>query len=137
MLMIAHVGSKHMLLKEVAPPEVWATIPPRYSQAKTGGAQQPPQGLVIAAVESEVPAPPFEASFEAVDLHKAEASVAVSPVELSCMSGPTPNNGDIRDIFDSTDEESNNEMEQPTPSHRPIENLESPLLLSTFPEDGD
>ena len=122
---IAHLGSnRHSLLKEVVPPEVWASIPPPSRQV--GGSQRPPQGLVIASAESEVPASPSEASAEAeAELPKAEASAAVSPVikeepvEWTCRSGSTPISGDIRDIFNLTsDEESDEEME--TPSYRPI-----------------
>ena len=140
--LITHVGSKHMRLKEVAHPEVWASIPPRYSQA--GGAQRWPQGLVIASVESEVPAPPFEASTEAeAELPKTEAPVAVSPVikqepvGWTRWNGSTPICEDPRDIFDVTsDEESDDEIEPV------IENLgsqdlasKSPLLVSTSPQD--
>ena len=154
---IAHLGSnRHNLLKEVATPEVWDSIPPPSRQV--GGTQRPPQGLVIASVESEVPAPPSEASDEvAAELPKAEASVAVSPAikeepdGSTCRSGSTPISGDIRDIFNLTsDEESSDEME--APSYRPIlepviENLGSHIdtadlasvysFLVSTPKDGD
>ena len=146
---------RHSLLKEVAPPEVWASIPPPSRQ--TGGTQRPAQGLVLASVESEVPAPPPEASAEvAAELPKAEASAAVSPAvkeePWTCRSVSTSISGDIRDIFNLTsDEESDNEMEAPSylPILEPvIENLgshidtadltlQSPLLISTTPKDGD
>ena len=154
---IAHLGSnRHNLLKEVATPEVWDSIPPPIRHV--GGAQRPPQGLVIASVESEVPAPPSEASDEVTaELPKAEASVAVSPAikeepdGSTCRSGSTPISGDIRDIFNLTsDEESSDEME--APSYRPIlepviENLGSHIdtadlasvysFLVSTPKDGD
>ena len=74
-----------MLLKEVAPPEVWASIP------TAGGAQ------------SHQPDPP-----------SAEASVAVSQERVGwTRSGSTPISGNIRDIFNLTsDEESDGEMEK-------------------------
>ena len=93
-----------MILKEVVPPEVWASISPRCSsQATAGGGQSQPQGLVSTSVDSELP------------VLESEASIADSdePVGWSvCRSGSTPNSGDIQDIFNLTsDEESDAEIE--------------------------
>jgi len=150
---INHVGSKHMLLKEVVPPEVWASIPPPYSQAKARGAQRQAQDLPSTSVESHVPAPP-SSSAEAEEQPEAETSVAVSPVikqepvGWTVRSGSTSISGDIRDVFNLTsDEESDDEMEPPI-LEPVIENLgshtstpdlasESPLLVSTSPKDWD
>jgi len=138
---INHVGSKHMLLKEVVPPEVWASIPPPYSQAKARGAQLQAQDLPSTSVE--VPAPPSEASASAEEQPKAETSVAVSPVikqepvGWTARSGSAPISGDIRDVFNLTsDEESDDEMEPPI-LEPVIENLGShtstPDLASESP----
>ena len=132
-----------MLLKEVIPPEVWASIPPPYSQAKARGAQRQPQDLPSTSVESHVPAPPSEASDSAEEQPKAETSVAVSPVikqepvGWTARSGSTPISGDIRDVFNLTsDEESDDEMDPPI-LEPVIENLGShsstPDLASESP----
>merc|ERR1712032_1463995 len=139
---INHVGSKHMLLKEVVPHEVWTSIPPPYSQAKARGAQRQAQDLPSTSVESHVPAPP-SSSAEAEEQPEAETSVAVSPVikqepvGWTVRSGSTSISGDIRDVFNLTsDEESDDEMEPPI-LEPVIENLGShtstPDLASESP----